>query len=114
MPTRNRSLSGAELVVLRAGADLTTDGVPEFFGYLLAKRLTGQTDGGSLARDGTVYKILARLEGSGLLARRWEELNAESINGRPVRRLYRVTAQGFEALARDPGGCKIQAAHSYS
>jgi PadR family transcriptional regulator, regulatory protein PadR len=54
-------------------------------------------------RSGTVHPILARLEGIGWLASRWEDVDA-SAEGRPARRYYRLTADGVlaarAALAR--------------
>jgi DNA-binding PadR family transcriptional regulator len=47
-------------------------------------------------RSGTVHPILARLEGYGWLASRWEDVDP-SAEGRPPRRYYRLTAAGAEA-----------------
>ena len=47
-------------------------------------------------RSGTVHPILARLEGVGWLASRWEEIDPQ-IAGRPARRYYRLTADGVVA-----------------
>lgn len=47
-------------------------------------------------RSGTVHPILARLEGIGWLASRWEDVDA-SAEGRPARRYYRLTADGVPA-----------------
>jgi DNA-binding PadR family transcriptional regulator len=47
-------------------------------------------------RSGTVHPILARLEGYGWLASRWEDVDA-SAEGRPARRYYRLTADGMQA-----------------
>ncbi|HEY6746070.1 MAG TPA: helix-turn-helix transcriptional regulator [Mycobacteriales bacterium] len=53
--------------------------------------------------SGTVHPILARLEGLSWLESRWEQIDA-SVEGRPARRYYRLTAAGVEsarsALAR--------------
>ena len=49
--------------------------------------------------SGTVHPILARLEGAGWLASRWEDVDAADA-GRPARRYYRLTADGVLA-ARD-------------
>lgn len=42
---------------------------------------------------GTIYPILARLLSAGWLERRWEEIDP-SVEGRPRRRLYRLTPTG--------------------
>src|SRR4051794_18233064 len=47
-------------------------------------------------RSGTVHPILARLEGYGWLASRWEGIDP-STEGRPARRYYRLTADGVQA-----------------
>jgi PadR family transcriptional regulator, regulatory protein PadR len=47
-------------------------------------------------RSGTVHPILARLEGYGWLASRWEEIDA-SAEGRPARRYYALTPDGVQA-----------------
>jgi PadR family transcriptional regulator PadR len=53
--------------------------------------------------SGTVHPILARLEGLGWVDSRWEDVDP-SIEGRPARRYYRLTAEGSEqaraAIAR--------------
>src|SRR5918995_4062122 len=54
-------------------------------------------------RSGTVHPILARLEGVGWLASRWEDIDPRA-EGRPARRYYQLTPDGIElaqaALAR--------------
>ena len=47
-------------------------------------------------RSGTVHLILARLEGYGWLASRWEDIDANA-EGRPARRYYSLTADGVQA-----------------
>jgi PadR family transcriptional regulator PadR len=44
-------------------------------------------------RSGTIYPILARLEGHGLVESRREMINPE-LEGRPARRFYRLTDTG--------------------
>jgi PadR family transcriptional regulator PadR len=48
-------------------------------------------------KSGTIYPILARLEGAGWLSSSWEHIDPKRA-GRPRRRLYRLTAVGH-ALA---------------
>jgi DNA-binding PadR family transcriptional regulator len=48
---------------------------------------------------GTIYPILARIEGAGWIASRWEQIDQHEA-GRPRRRYYRLTPDGAE-LARD-------------
>ena len=87
-----------ELVVLRAGAVIATEGRPEFCGYLMAQRLTRRVDGGSLAGNGTIYRILSRLKQEGFLSCRWEESNPETSKRGTTRRLYRLTEEAFQLL----------------
>jgi PadR family transcriptional regulator PadR len=47
-------------------------------------------------RSGTVHPILARLEAYGWLSSRWEDIDA-SVEGRPARRYYVLTADGVQA-----------------
>ena len=47
-------------------------------------------------RSGTVHPILARLERVGWLTSRWEDIDA-SVEGRPARRYYTLTAEGVQA-----------------
>lgn len=53
--------------------------------------------------SGTVHPLLARLEGLGWLASRWEDIDPV-VAGRPARRYYQLTpagaAQARDALAR--------------
>lgn len=56
-----------------------------WYGLELARRADLKT--------GTVYPILARLEGIGWLESRWEEVDP-SQEGRPRRRLYRLSGEG--------------------
>lgn len=43
--------------------------------------------------SGTLYPILLRLESAGWLVSQWETINP-SVEGRPRRRLYRLTSAG--------------------
>ncbi|HEX9885523.1 MAG TPA: PadR family transcriptional regulator [Longimicrobiales bacterium] len=49
--------------------------------------------------SGTVYQILRRFEGEGLVASCWEE-GEEPKLGRPRRRYYELTGEGERALER--------------
>jgi DNA-binding PadR family transcriptional regulator len=64
--------------------------------------------------DGTVYPALRRLEKAGLLRSRWEAQKRAHADGRPVRRLYQLTAEGraalVSALERFPALRQIQGA----
>lgn len=47
--------------------------------------------------SGTIYPILARLEGAGWITGQLEPPEEASRQGRPARRLYRLTAEGAVA-----------------
>jgi PadR family transcriptional regulator len=57
---------------------------------------------------GTMYPILARLEGCGWLESRWESTAEQTAAGRPLRRYYQFSRDGAEtaraalALSRRP------------
>lgn len=48
---------------------------------------------------GTVYKVLRRLEGRGLVRGTWEDPAVSERERRPRRRFYRLTAEGRFELA---------------
>lgn len=49
--------------------------------------------------SGTVYQILRRFEGDGLVSSRWEEGDEPELR-RPRRRYYELTGEGRRALSR--------------
>lgn len=49
--------------------------------------------------SGTVYPALRRLEKAGLLASSWEKAAEAHADGRPRRRIYRLTPAGADALS---------------
>lgn len=63
--------------------------VPQY-GYSLKQALA---EGGMPIEEGTLYPLLRRLEGQGLLASEWNTAHA------PPRRYYRLNAEGERALA---------------
>jgi DNA-binding PadR family transcriptional regulator len=50
--------------------------------------------------SGTLYPLLMRFETSGWMESRWEEIDP-SVEGRPRRRLYRLTALGAREATRE-------------
>jgi PadR family transcriptional regulator len=69
---------------------VASDPEAEWYGLELSKR--------SGLKPGTIYPILDRLLKVDWLERRWEEIDP-AVEGRPRRRLYRLTRVG-EAAAR--------------
>ena len=64
------------------------------YGYELLKRINAESGGLFNFQEGTLYPILHRLEGDGLLRKQWEESPA----GRK-RKYYYITAKGRHHLA---------------
>ena len=87
-----------EEAILTAGLRLKRRGTSEFHGFAIAKQLTTHGDTRKLTSHGTLYKALDRLETAGLLESSWEDPAQAAADGRPRRRLYRVTGAGAAAL----------------
>ena len=92
-------MGSVEVDILHAGLQLHRAGAPRFHGFQLAKQIADHPRPRTLTAHGTLYKALQRLEDAGLLASRWEDPEAAAAEGRPRRRLYRVTGAGERALA---------------
>ncbi len=67
----------------------------DLYGYQIAKRLQGMSEGGSPMKQGALYPVLRTLSAHGLLASRV----VPSYAG-PPRRYYRITDAGRDTLAR--------------
>lgn len=87
-----------EVALLTAVTQLQAQEVQPY-GFLLAKHLAAGRPG-SLTAHGTLYKALARLVAGGMLQSSWESPEAAEAEGRPRRRLYRITGVGATALSR--------------
>lgn len=72
---------------------------PRIHGFALARALADREGSRRLTSHGTLYKALSRLEDAGLLGSEWEDPGAAEAEGRPRRRLYRITGAGQAALA---------------
>jgi DNA-binding PadR family transcriptional regulator len=89
-----------EVSILEAALALRRRGRLEAHGFLLAKELRDQRHARRLTAYGTLYKALDRLERAGFVESRWEDPLIAAGEGRPRRRLYRVTLVGEQALER--------------
>lgn len=101
LPTMRRKrgvLLPIEVSILEAGLLLRDQGQDEFHGFLVAKEMRERDAARRLTAHGTLYKALDRLERGGLLESRWEDPAIAAEEGRPRRRLYRVTGLGERAL----------------
>ena len=101
LPMRRKSgaILPIEESILTAGLDLRRQDEQEFHGFAVAKRMQEIGEAAALTAHGTLYKALARLAAAGLLESRWEDPEVALAEGRPRRRLYRVTGLGEKALA---------------
>ena len=88
-----------ETSILETGIGLAVRGAPYFYGFLIAKEIKEREDARLLTAHGTLYKALDRMQQAGLLESDWEDPLVAAYEGRPRRRLYRVTAAGEAALA---------------
>jgi PadR family transcriptional regulator, regulatory protein PadR len=91
-----------EAALLSAAVELARAGRPRFHGFAIARELAEREAARRLTAHGTLYKALDRLEQAGLLESAWEDPAVAADEGRPRRRLYRVTALGEQAAARAP------------
>jgi PadR family transcriptional regulator, regulatory protein PadR len=96
---RPGTLLPLEVGLLEAAVELQRAGQGDCYGYALAKALAGDSGDRRLVAHGTLYKALGRLTSAGLLDSLWEDPAVAEQEGRPRRRLYRVTGAGAEALA---------------
>ena len=89
-----------EIAILGAAIDLRRNGTDEFYGYLIAREVKGNTDAKLLTSHGTLYKALDRMQKAGLLESRWEDPAIAANEERPRRRLYEITAVGQVAFVQ--------------
>jgi len=71
------------------------------YGFALAQRMSEADGGHGLVGHGTLYKALGRLSKMGLLESNWE-VPGDEDQGRPRRRLYRVTGEGARVVSLRP------------
>jgi PadR family transcriptional regulator PadR len=104
MRRRADALLPSEHVILDAVASLHGMGLAEVHGFQLARTMADQAGAKRLTGYGSLYRALDRLEGRGLVERRWEDPFEAAAAGRPRRRYYRLTAAGH--AARVPGAAE--------
>jgi len=87
-----RRKSGAfvplELAIIHAAKHLREEGIEEFYGFQITKRLEEEDNDHHVVGYGTLYRALARLQKRGILQSRWEQLPPGE--NRPRRRYYRL------------------------
>jgi PadR family transcriptional regulator PadR len=89
-----------EYRILESCLDLEADN-DAVYGFVLAQRMSVTDGDRGLVGHGTLYKALGRLSTMGLLESTWE-IPSEASEGRPRRRLYKVTGEGARAVALRP------------
>ena len=92
-------LIAIEVEILLEAIHMSSAGLREFHGFAMAKQLRDVDGSDGLISHGTLYKALSRLEKSGLLESSWEDPDDAVNEGRPRRRLYRITSDGRVAAA---------------
>ena len=98
MPRRRPgSLLPLEVSILAACQDAGSTGT---HGFAIAQTIADAAESRRLTATGTLYRALHRLDDGGLIENWWEDPNDAEAAGRPLRRLYRITAAGATALAR--------------
>ncbi len=98
MRRRKGVLLPIEISILEAAAASLSTHDGWIHGYALAKRIAEADQSGRLTAHGTLYKALARLADAGMLENTWEDPDIALAEGRPRRRLYRITGLGQETL----------------
>ena len=91
------TLIAIEQSILAAAIILRSSGMEEFHGYRIASEIKRKTDARLLTGHGTLYRALARLEQTGFLGSHWEDPVLAAKEGRPLRKLYKLTAAGTTA-----------------
>ena len=95
------ALVSLEIDILLALVAARREDVSESHGFQIAKLLQEGSRARLLTAHGTLYRALERLENMGLLESRWEDPQIAVTEGRPVRRLYRLTDAGSAAVAKN-------------
>ena len=100
MRRKRGSLVPLEVAILEASAARREP----CHGFELAKALADAEGARALTAHGTLYKALARLAEQGLLEAHWEPAEIALREGRPRRRLYRITGAGAARLVAERTG----------
>jgi len=99
MRRKRGSLVPTETSILETAIEMRLGGAPDFHGFLIARQMREREGALLLTAHGTLYKALDRLQRFGFLESEWEDPLVAANEGRPRRRLYRVTAAGEAAVA---------------
>ena len=88
-----------ELSILDVGVDLLARGISEFHGFFIASEIREKEGARLLIAHGTLYRALHRMEKAGLVVSHSEDPDLADKEGRPRRRLYKVTVAGQKAMS---------------
>lgn len=102
MRRRPGTLLDLEAAILAVLVDAARSG-HDLHGFAVAKELADRRGARRLTAHGTLYKALGRLDDGGLVESSWEDPALAEAEGRPRRRLYRITSAGRVALATHAG-----------
>jgi PadR family transcriptional regulator PadR len=90
-----------ERSIIQAACQLLQEGVKEFHGFDIAKKIKDHEGARLLTGYGTLYRALGRLQQRGILQSRWEEPLPTNEN-RPRRRYYRLIGEVETAVLSNP------------
>jgi hypothetical protein len=101
-----------ERSIIQAACQLRQEGVEEFHGFDIAKKIKDQEEARFLTGYGTLYRALSRLQQMGILQSRWEDAIPTNEN-RPRRRYYRLVGEVEATVSAssdpisEPKVCKV-------
>lgn len=67
-------------------------------GFNIVKQLQERGEGSLNLREGTIYPVLYRMEGAGLIQARWDESQRDRLG--PKRKVYSLKKKGHRQLAQ--------------
>lgn len=91
MRRKTGNITPIERAIIMAAGQLRREGVEEFHGFQIAKKIKDLEGARFLAGYGTLYRALKRLQEWGILQTRWEELATDE--NRPRRRYYKLIGE---------------------
>jgi PadR family transcriptional regulator, regulatory protein PadR len=97
MRRKKGDLIPIERSIIEAASQLRNEGIEEFHGFDIAKKIKDREGARLLTGYGTLYRALGRLQEMGILQSRWEEPLPTDEN-RPRRRYYRLVGE-VESIA---------------
>jgi len=101
MRRKSGDLIPIERSIIQAACQLLQEGVEEFHGFDIAKKIKDEKGARLLTGYGTLYRALGRLQQRGILQSRWEEPLPTDEN-RPRRRYYRLIGEVEATVPSNP------------